>query len=292
MVFICLSQTSVSFCMLLFYLSTYFINAWMPCLLTAHLSVCCASYSIRFTINNHWRDFPKEAQSIRVPTMWKQAEADFDSATSQLQSEYLLLLFFGKHSQNPSGTFKTGLTTTQTIDLILVWKYTCCLKVLFLDWRKFHQFKVHPAAWKNHCLLLCSSISSPTSSLCPSPLQTPACYSAMCPAVFMLLSTPHVWPGWLASASVPSLILKLNPAAGSSSLLPCLPSSTLCWAELANLCELSVEPSEHRQRELLSPLYLFLSIVISHQTNACAHTVLRCAGLSIFFSAVQSRVLT
>lgn len=205
---------------------------------------------------------------------------------------FFFFFFFGKHSQNPSGTFKTGLTTTQTIDLILVWKYTCCLKVLFLDWRKFHQFKVHPAAWKNHCLLLCSSISSPTSSLCPSPLQTPACYSAMCPAVFMLLSTPHVWPGWLASASVPSLILKLNPAAGSSSLLPCLPSSTLCWAELANLCELSVEPSEHRQRELLSPLYLFLSIVISHQTNACAHTVLRCAGLSIFFSAVQSRVLT
>lgn len=51
--------------------------------------------------------------------MWKQAEADFDSATSQLQSELLLLLLFFLESI-PSGTFKTGLTTTQTIDLILV----------------------------------------------------------------------------------------------------------------------------------------------------------------------------
>lgn len=68
------------------------------------------------------------------------------------------------------------------------------------------------------------------------------------------------------------LTLALNPAVGSSSSLPRLPSCAQRWSELANLSELNAKSTEHQQWELPS-LVLYLSIFLSINilSNKCVH---------------------
>lgn len=182
----------------------------------------------------------------------------------------MLYLFVSIHWESQWEMQHTSLAVAET-------KPDACLKVFPLEcWgrcKALCALNVYQPAWMNYCLLLYSSISSSSSSLCLH-------------AVIPLL----VCVTWLTGRNLhmPSTLV-LNPAVGSSSLMPCPPFCVQRWAELANLCELNAKPSEHQQWELPSLLrYLFLFVSISHQTNACAHKILRCAGFGIFLSPVKS----
>lgn len=128
----------------------------------------------------------------------------------------------------------------------------------------------------NHCLSLCSSMSSSYSPLwafstpdvCMFLSHMPRCHHA----VVLSLCVTRVTGLSLHPLST-SLTLALNPAVGSSSLLPCPPSCAQRWAELANLCELNAEPTEHQQWELPSLLlYLSISLYIYIPSNKCVFT--------------------
>lgn len=103
-----------------------------------------------------------------------------------------------------------------------------------------------------------------------------------------------VWPGSMASASTPSLppltwrwTLLLGYFLTDAPACPPASSSELSWL----ISELNAEPTEHQLWELpCLRLYLSISLYIYIPSNkcVCAHAVLRCAGLGIFLSPVQS----
>lgn len=213
--------------------------------------------------------------SIRVTTLRKHIETLWMEVIRLRfllhHSKSLYSIYLKAYIQRPSGAcnIDVGLAAAQTKHLTLAWRSFSC------------------SAGKSNCLLLYSSISSSSNPVCPFPLQTSACYSAICPAVFTLLSSPCVWPGWLASAFIPSL----PPLPWRWTLLwvvpHCCPAHPLVHsAELSWLISVSLTPSQLNISNENSPLsftiYLFLSISISHQTNACAHTALKMCWFRYF----------
>ena len=108
------------------------------------------------------------------------------------------------------------------------------------------------------------------------PLTLPTSLHVVLSYITLLTCCCPPLEGDLTDKPQPPFTLWLNPGVGSSSLLRRLHFCSHCWAELAYLCELNVELTEHQLWELPSHFLLqFLSVSISHQTKG----VLRCIGL-------------